>query len=167
MANETLQALRVRVQITGYVTFSDGRRQDVNIDYDRTITDGNGTNQAQSIWYDQSRTLAATSETIDLDGQTDAIGGSTSDWTNVKLACVINKNTATGEKLVLGGGDWAGTDALFVDSSSKANVGPDGIFLAVSPIDGFDITASTKDGFLQEAGSATIVSEQLLVAENT
>lgn len=145
MSAETVDDLVVTVTIRGTVRGVSGAKQTVNISYERAFSDGTGTRQCGAFFYKDDRSLAATNETLDLDGNTDAFGTSMSDCNNVKMMFAQNNSTTTAEVLTLFGGDFA---TPMGDATDKIKVGPDGIFLLVSPIDGYAITAGTGDGLL-------------------
>jgi len=166
MANETVQFVRVAVKISTLVTGSDGAQLVKSISYDKTFTDGTGTDQVGAVWNDDTRSLASTTETLDLDGLTDFKGATMSDNNAVKVFCIINNETATGKKLIVGGGDWAAATMMLVDSTDKINIGPGGILLAVSPVDGYTVTASTGDGLLLDSGSNTVSFSPFIAFDN-
>lgn len=142
---ETVNGITIRVQIVGSVTGDNGVRQPIDISYEKSFTDGTGTNQIGNVFWKDNRALNATSETIDLDGTTDFQGASTSAFNNVKWMFFQNNSTTTTEVLTIGGGDFS---PMFADPTDKIKVGPAGIMLLVSPVDGYAITASTGDGLL-------------------
>lgn len=156
MASETVIQFRVRILIEGLVTDStgDGARLVVLEDFDKTFTDGTGTDQIGWVWQDASRALNTTTETLDLDGLTDFRGQGMSDNNTVKFMYVRDLGSTSGQKLTLGGGDWASSTGPLVDSSDKEIVQAGGLVLRLAPINGFPITASTGDGLLVESSAA-------------
>ena len=166
MANETVQAVKVEAKLTFYVTGADGAQLVKEHTYSHTFTDGTGTDQAGAVWNDDARSLAATTETLDLDGLVDFQGATMTDNNAVKVMWIENTSTTTGYKLTLGGGDWAGATRFLTDATDKCNVGPSGLLLAISPVDGYAITASTGDGLLEDAGANTVTSKQVFVFDN-
>jgi hypothetical protein len=150
---DTVNNLTIRVTITGSVAGDNGVRQPIDITYEKVFTDGTGTNQIGNVYYKDNRPLNATNETLDLDGLTDFQGVSTSTWNNVKWMFFQNNSTTTAEVLTIGGGDFS---TPFNAAADKVKIGPAGIFLLVSPIDGYGITASTGDGLLvAHSGNST------------
>lgn len=168
MANETVQSVRVEIRITGLVTDStgDGARLVVLEEYDQTFSDGTGANQLGWVWHDSSRALNTTTETLDLDGLTDFRGQGMSDNNTVKIQYVRELGSTSGQKLTLGGGDWASSTGPLVDSSDKEVVQAGGVLLRIAPVNGFPITASTGDGWLIEA-SANQTYRVILAGDNT
>lgn len=141
---ETVQGLTIEVRIYGTVSGDDGAKLVVDETYKKTFSDGTGTDQVGTIWQDQSRNLNATSEDLNLDALTDFQGAATG-ATNVAFMYLRNLDTDTGDKFLLGGAsgnqfiNWVG------DATDTVDIGPDGIFLLVSPVDKYAITASTGD----------------------
>lgn len=166
MANETVQQLRIELRITGLVTGHDGSQLRTLVDIDKAFGDGTAANQVGWVWADDTRALNTTTETLDLDGLADFKGATMSDNANVKVLFVQDLGSTAGQKLTLGGGDWAGTGSMLVDSSDKLNVQAGGFVLAVAPVDGYTITASTGDGLLVES-SASMNYRVLLAGDNS
>lgn len=160
---ETVNGITVKVSIQGTVVGSDGISQRVDISYEKTFTDGTGTNQCQNFWFDESRALNATNETLDLDGLTDFQGATMTPNAAVKVMFFQNASTTAAELLTLGGGDFA---SWVGDATDKVKVGPAGILLLVNPIDGYTITASTGDGLLV-AHSGNSSYKAFLAVDNT
>jgi hypothetical protein len=159
---ETVNNLTIRVTITGSVAGDNGVRQPIDETYEKVFTDGTGTNQIGNVLWKDNRSLAATNETHDLDGMTDFQGASTSTFNNIKFMFFRNNSSTSAEVLTVGGGDFS---TPFNAAADKVKIGPQGIFLLVSPIDGYGITASTGDGLLV-AHSGTSTYDMLLGADN-
>ncbi len=162
MANETINGLTVQVRIFGSVLGSDGVRQIVDRSYEKSFTDGTGTNQCGAIWKDDDRSLASTSETLDLDALVDFKGAIMTDNNAVKVLFIQNNSTTTAQTVTVGGGDFS---TPFADPTDKFVVGPGGIALFVNPIDGYAITAGTGDGLLV-ANNYTGTYNILLATDN-
>lgn len=150
---ETVQNLEIEIIVRGRVVGDDGKKQDVLINRKYNFADGNSANQLQSWFYDETRNLNATSEDIDLNGsasykdfQGDALA-----LTKMKVLLVENLDTDTGDKFLVGGAsanqmlNWVG------DATDKVDVGPGGLLLLISPVDGYTVTASTGDLLKVEA----------------
>jgi hypothetical protein len=111
-----------------------------------TYANGTGSNQANAFWSD-TRTLAATNESFDLNAITDDYGA-TLNFTAIKLILVKNKSTTTGQYLTLSGNFWDGDTSNLGPlggTSPVAYIGPSGMFLWESPINGATVTNTTKD----------------------
>jgi hypothetical protein len=112
-----------------------------------TYANGIGSNQINAYFAD-TRTLAATNESFDLNAITDAYG-TVLNFLTIKLLYIKNKSTnvATAENLLLSGnfldgdagnGPLGGTSPIVV-------IGAGGSFLWNSPIIGATVTNTTKD----------------------
>lgn len=166
MANETVQNFRIRVTLEAVVIGSDGARAVVLREYDKSFGDGTSANNLQWVWNDETRALATTNETLDLDGNVDFKGVALSDAVNVKVLWIEDLGSTTGQILTVGGGDWASATGPFLDATDKAVVQAGGLMLLVSPVDGYPITASTGDGLRIES-SASMNYRITLAGDNT
>lgn len=166
MASETINGLVIKVQIYGSVIGTDGVKQDVNILKEFNISEGTGINQIGAVYQDLTRGLNATTETLDLDGLTDFKGATMSDNNNVKFLYMFHNSSTPAAVLKVGGGDFAGAAGPLVDATDKMAIGPQGLILMVNPIDGWGITASTKDGLLVETTTNTTY-DTLIGFDNT
>jgi hypothetical protein len=141
---ETVKSLRVTVTIKGTIAGADGAILQVDETYDQVFNDGTGSDQMGLAVQDLNRPLNATSEDLNLDGLTD-FQGAASGLNNLGLMYFRNLDEDTGDGLTIGGAsanqfvNWVG------DATDKIKVGPKGIFLLVSPVDKYAITASTGD----------------------
>lgn len=110
-------------------------------------TSGSGANQVNAIFLSLARSLAATSESFDLNTQTD-VYGATINFATVKLLFIRNKSTTAGQYLRLSGnfldGDVSNLGPLG-GTSPVAYIGPGGEFLWNSPTDGATVTNTTAD----------------------
>jgi len=159
---ETVNGLTIKVSITGSIAGDNGSRLAVDITKVYAFQDGTGSTQIGNMLYKPDRALNNTSETLDLDGLTDFQGASTSTFNNVKFQYYENNSTTAAQNLTIGGGDFSG---MFADPSDKLVIGPGGIALIVSPIDGYPITATTGDGLLI-ATNANMTYDLLLGVDN-
>ena len=129
-------------------------KDDFDLTLSDTLSNGTGNDQVDVVWHDQ-RTLATTSENLDLAGSLTSAFGSTVTFAKVKGICIKNMSTTTTQIVTVGGAaatqfiNWVG------DSSDTVKVGPDGILFLWSPMDGYAVTAGTGD-LLKIATSANI-----------
>ncbi len=137
-------------------------RDPVNQDWSDALAEGTGSDQADVLWHD-TRTLAGTSEDLDLAASlTDAFGTSVT-FVNVKLIAIRNNSTTTTESLAIGGAaatqfiNWVG------DATDIVNLGPSGIFLLWDPIDGYPVTAGTGDLLKIDSGADTFSYDIIIV----
>lgn len=126
------------------------------------LATGTSANQADVLWHD-SRLLSATSEDLDLAGiLTDGLGNTVT-FVTVKAIVIHNTSTTATESLAVGGAasaqfvNWVGA------ADDEVNVGPDGVFLLWSPIDGYDVTATTGDLLKIDSGADNITYEIAII----
>ncbi len=136
---------------------------DLDISWGTTVADGTGKDQCDLLWHDQ-RTLAATSEDLDLTGTETGIFSATADFVKVKGLFIKNTSTTAGENLSIGGA--AGTQ--FVNWVSNADdeivIGPDGIFALWNPsAAGYAVGAGASDLLKIDSGAATIIYDIVVV----
>jgi len=111
-----------------------------------SLANGTSANQINRRWSDTRSLASAASEEIDLAGSlTDEFGNAVT-FAKVKAIIIYNKATDPGDDLVLGttatGGD---TCDLFLDPSDGINIDAKGVFVWLSPVDGFAVGAGTTD----------------------
>jgi hypothetical protein len=141
---ETVGGLKVTVSIQGSVIGDDGALLKVDKEFVYRFTNGTGSNQVGNIWQDESRALNATSEDLNVDGITDFQGAATG-FNNLKLMCFKNLDTDTGDNLTIGGASSNQLVNWVSNGPDEVVVGPGGLFLLISPVDGYGVTASTGD----------------------
>lgn len=126
---------------------------------DFSLTNGTGASQCNMIFSD-TRTLTATSETLDLAGALTGAFGSTLTFTKLKVLYI--RNTSTTDNLIVG--NATNPVPLFSDASDKYPIPPGGILLITAPnASGIAVTASTGDGIKIDAGSATITYDIVMI----
>lgn len=131
-----------------------------------TVTDSmaNGTaaEQANERWHDR-RTLAATSENLDLAGGLTNWKGETITFTKIKTIFIYNRAPTTGYNLTVG----AAGAAPFVNWVGGAThtmiIGPEGFDFRHSPIDGYAVTAGTGDILKIDSGANAITYDIILI----
>ena len=131
-------------------------------------TAGSGAGQANAYFSDR-RSLAATSEVLDLDALTDGDGNAIA-WTAIKLIAIRNRNTTAGEDLNWGPdatNGW-GVGGIVADASDRRTVpagratGDLGIDVWVDP-NGHTVTGGSADEIFVDAGAATISYDILII----
>ena len=114
--------------------------ESINHTFSSSYTNGTGANQANAFFAD-TRTLAATNESFDLNAITDGYGA-TLNFTAVKFMYVKNKSTTAGQLLTLSGDFMSSMDG---GTGPTHAIGPSGIFFVDNPIDGFSVVNTTQD----------------------
>jgi len=130
-----------------------------------SLADGTADNQADLFFADR-RTLTATSEDLDLAGSLTDAKGNTLTFVEIVAILIHNRSTTATEKLAVGGAAANQFINWVANSSDIVNIGPDGILLLWSPVDGYGVTAGTGDLLKIDAGSDTIIYDILLVGRS-
>lgn len=120
-----------------------------------SMTNGTSTDQVNEAWHDE-RTLAATSETLDLtSGLTNPLGLALA-FTGIKLLAIYNTTTTASANLTVGAAASNIISGLFGDSSDTIVIPPDGRFIWYSPRAACAVDATHKNLKLN-SGASTIV----------
>jgi len=134
----------------------------VRLSFDDELTNGTGAiDTADKVWSD-TRTLAATTETLDLaGGLTDAFGAALT-FARIKMVFIHNTATTVGYNLTIGGG--SNPFLMLADASDKYAIGPNGRFLIWEPsAAGKAVTASTGDLLLVDSGANSVTYKIIIV----
>jgi hypothetical protein len=130
------------------------------------MTDGTATAQSDLLWWD-TRTLAATSEDLDLAGVLlDPL--SQAAMTFAEITCIFIENTSTTSTEIVSVG--GATDNQFVNwvanASDIVNIGPKGNMLLWNPIDGYAVTGGTGDLLKIDSGADTVTYNIVLIGRS-
>lgn len=147
---ETVLGLRVQVRITGRIVGDDGAVLDIDETYDETFDDGTGSDQLGSVWQDKTRPLNATSEDLDVQGGLNDFQGAALALNPIKLLYMRNLDEDTGDTLKLKQGSANPVTTILGGTGPTVTIGPKGILLLVSPIDGYATTAGSADKIAAE-----------------
>ena len=127
------------------------------------LSSGTGLDNADLVFHD-SRTLAATSEDLDLAASLSDSFGNTLTFVKVKGIFIKNTSTTAGDILSVGGAaanqfiNWVG------NSSDIINIGPDGVLFLWDPsLAAYAVTAGTGDLLKIDAGGNTITYEIIII----
>lgn len=137
-----------------------------NVSLSDSLTNGTGAVDTADIVWSDTRTLAATTENLDLAGSLTNAFGATITFARIKGIIIHNKNSSVGAVLTVGG---AASNAfpLFSDTSDKYPIGPDGVFLVWEPSAAAKaVTASTGDILKMDSGAATITYDIIIVGSS-
>lgn len=127
--------------------------------FTHTFTGGTGVNQANRLYYDQ-RTLVSTSEDLDFSGGVTDEYGNTITLAEIKAIIIRNRSTTSGQHVTVGGD----ANAILIGGAASHTqiIGPSGIYVLTSPIDGITVTATTGD-ILKVATDATITYDIIVL----
>ena len=153
---ETVIGYSVKVEIVNHIAGADGASQRVAYSKTFNFSDGTGINQLGNQWYDETRTLAGTSEDLDFGagGLTDFQGSDVA-LNNIKVLLLENLSTTAAETLKLKQGSTNPVIGLLAGTAPTFTVGPGGILLAISPIDGYVVTNGTADVLATETSATS------------
>lgn len=136
------------------------------LDYSDSLTDGTGAVDTADLVFSDRRTLAGTTENLDLAGSLTDAFGQTITFARIKMIFIHNRNTSVGHTLTIGG---AASNAfvLFSDTTDKYPIGPNGMMLLWEPSAAAKaVTASTGDILKIDAGANTIVYDIIIVGSS-
>ena len=164
MATSVNADIAVRIALSETAALDQGTRQMLHeLLWPGTLHNGSyltgTTDEKQNLCWSDSRSLAATSETLDLYGglSTD-ISGTTINFVEVRGICIINTATVAGSILTVGNGTNPAFAGLFQAATQRIIVPAGGIFLWTAPYDagGLTVTNTTAQDFKIDSGAATI-----------
>ena len=129
------------------------------------MSNGTGAVDTSDLLFTDTRTLATTSESLDLaGGLTDSFGNALT-FARVKCLLIHNKSTTVGQTVTIGGAA-SNQFLLFADATDKYVLGPNGIFLFWEPsAAGKVVTASTGD-LLKIETSASISYDIVIIGSS-
>lgn len=132
-----------------------------------SMVSGTSDSQSDTVWSD-TRTLTATSEELDLAGSLPAPldPSGTVTFAEVTILAIRNKSTTSTEILAIGGAAANHFVNWVANSSDIVNIGPNGVMLLTSPIDGYAVTAGSADKLKIDAGADTITYDILIVGRS-
>ena len=119
-----------------------------------SLANGTGVDQANYVWHD-TRSLTATSETLDLStGLTDPLGVPVA-FTGIKAIAIWVTTTTVGVSLSVGAAVANAWSGMFANSSDILTIGPDARFLWWCPGAASTVDATHKNLKL-DAGAGTL-----------
>jgi len=127
-----------------------------------SLANGTSANQSDLIFWD-TRSLAATSENLDLAGSLTDAFGNTLTFADITCLYIENNNTTAGQDLLVGGAASAQFVNWVADASDIVKVRANGILLLWAPMDGYAVTATTADLLKIDAGANTVSYDIILV----
>ena len=137
------------------------------LEFDASLADGTGDDQADLIWHDERTLAAAASENLDLTALATVIFGGTVpiNFAKVKAILIVNTSTTAGHELLVGG---AGAGQAFAtpfnnNVSAKVGVGPDSPLLLVNKQSGWAVTAGTGDILRVQNSGASAATYRIVI----
>lgn len=133
----------------------------------KTLADGTGNDQADVCWHDSRSVSSAANDDLDLTALTQTIYGSTVTITmaKVKAIVIINTNTTAGDELVI---DTSVSNAFKgwsnASATSKAEIGPGGLWVVSAPLAGWTVTNSSTDILrVSNPGGGTSITYKIFI----
>ena len=141
-------------------------RDNLNKSYTDSMATGTATDQSDVLWHDQ-RSLAATSETIDLAGTLTNAFGETVTIADLRCLVIKNNNTTAGHDLTIGGAAASAVSSIFGSTTDTITVQADGALLLWAPKDGYAVTSATADLIKIDAGAATVSYDIIMIGTSS
>ena len=130
----------------------------VSISPRRRFTYGTGTDQINEGVHDR-RSLAATSENLDLQATLANAFGDNPVFTKIRAILFHNRETTSGYDLTLTGNFMQ----RFAGGTPQHTVPPGGVYLITSPIDGWTVTNTTYDTITVNSGANTVAYDVVIL----
>lgn len=147
-------SFKAEVQASIGWNWNDGAVDNDRLDYAQRLLEGNGDNQAEAVWHDESQALLnGASTTLDLSCLTRTVLGDTITVTflTVKALLIVNHATSGGE-LVLGGAAADEWSEPFVADGDQITVPPDSPLLLTNRQAGWQVDNANKNLKLAASG---------------
>ncbi len=159
-------SLTCNMTLLGTFTYTDDNdlsdpKDVTKIDFGDVFANGTSTDQADVIWHDRNTATAAPVD-IDLHTSLTDVYGNAATFVTVKGIFIHNRSTTTTEILTVGGDaapfiNWIGA------ANDTVKIGPDGIFLLWSPINGYAVTNAANDVLQIDPGADTIEYDIVII----
>lgn len=165
MALQTNLDLTLRANLTNAIDLETASSP-LSLDLSDELTTGTGAIDTADKKFSDRRTLAATTENIDLAGSLVDAFGNTITFARIKCIVIRNRSVTPGENLIIGGAA-SNTFLLFADATDKDSIGPGGIRLYWEPSAAAKpVTASTGDILKVDSGAATITYDIVIIGSS-
>lgn len=120
-----------------------------------TYASGTGSNQADLV-YSDTLELAGSAQTVDLAGSiASVLSGDTQTYVEVVGFAVLNKSTTSTEVVTVGAGGANPWITWLAATGDGVAVGPGGVLVWTSPIDGGAVTGGSADTLQLDPGADT------------
>lgn len=131
--------------------------------YTLTMLDGTDANESDMVYSVSTTVGTGAPDNYDLAGSlASLLTGSTLTYAEVTAVVVINESTTPGESISVGGGITNPISSMWGAAGDLAVVGPGGVFVLTSPIDGYSITGGSAD-ILRINTTAASVGYRLII----
>ena len=128
-----------------------------------SLANGTGANQADVVWKDTGSAAGAVVD-IDLHTSLDTVfTGIVATFVTIKGIIIHNKSTTPGENLIIGADAAPLANWVANAATDTVIIGPDGIFLLWSPIDGYAVTDAGADILQIDPGADTIAYDIMII----
>jgi hypothetical protein len=120
---------------------------DAKLEYDKTLADGTGADQADKVWHDSRALAAAANDDFDLNALANTIFGSTVtiNFAKVKAILIVNLATTAGDDLTVGGAASQEWTAWVGTAGDKVRVPADSCLLICNKKTGWTVTGGASD----------------------
>ena len=157
--------LNVNVRVTETGTGGLGVPTEIHqIGWALAMLTGTAANQSDRVW-SSSGTLTATTLDLDLSGGLNTKVTGAFNFVELTAIIIRNKATGTGANLIVGAGSNP-IVAPWIAAGDGAKIGPGGVLVLTSPIDGYAVVAGTGDILRLDSGAATVPYEILLIGRS-
>lgn len=155
--------IRINGTLTGTAESDyDTSKITINKEWTQDIANGTGDDQANELWFD-TRTLAGTSEELDLYGSLTNKLGETIEFVRVQFVYIENTSTTSGDDLTIFGAASNQWSDPVADTSDKIVLKPGQPFVLGGFTDGYGVTAGTADKLKIDAGANTITYDIIMI----
>lgn len=138
------------------------------VDYVRSLADGTSANQADIVYTASDSVTASGTDNIDLAGSLSDAFGNTLTYVEIVGLVVVNKNTTSGDTIDVTPGASNGISTILGGTDPTIEVGPGGVLVLFSPVDGYGVTAGTHDILsITETGGANAVTYDIYILGRT
>lgn len=127
-----------------------------------TMSTGTSANQSDLRYHARVTLATGNTDSYDLAGVLADVFGATLTFVEITMIYIQNLTTSTGAVLNVGGNanplvNWV------ANGSDIVNVGPSGVFMLYSPVDGYAVTAATGDVLDVANASGTSITYDIVI----
>ena len=164
----TIPSLQLALSLTGSYAKQvdiDTAVKTISISKSLSLTNGQGDNQGDLLWYDSRQVSSGVPEDLDLAGSLSDLYGQTLTLVELVMLIIHNKSTTAAEQLQIGGD--ANAVPIFGATADYLLLGAGGFLVYTAPYDGtITVTAGTGDILQVAAASGTIDYDIVVVGRS-